>query len=94
VIVYLWESSGPARNWLGISGNREAARRAVRECLRSGDTTAARVEEAITVIGARTLSHAYEPTGNGWVARLGKDGRVRWTPLRENKRGTRTTRRG
>jgi hypothetical protein len=81
VMVYLWEANGAGRKTLGISDDSRTARRAAGQCLRSGDATGARVEEAFTVSGVLTLNHTYEPTGNAWAARLGKDGRIRWKPL-------------
>ena len=74
--VWLWDAPGPASSALGVCGKEASARRAAAARLRSGQASAAVVEEAMVVIGAASLLDGYERTGNRWQARPGT--RIRW----------------
>jgi hypothetical protein len=80
--VFLWQADGPEQGGRGVSGDREAARRAAEKLLRSGEATAAVIEEAELGLGTRALTFAYCPTGPRWQAMTGPRGRVRWVPDR------------
>jgi hypothetical protein len=79
VIVWLWQASGPGK-FRGITGDRDAARRAAAGCITSGAAQTATVQAASLVIGTSTLTDCYRPTGTGWTARRSGTG-VRWAAL-------------
>ena len=79
MIVWLWQASGPGQ-FRGITGDRDAARRAAAGCITSGAAETAVVEAASLVIGAASLTDCYRPTGTGWTARRSGTG-VRWAAL-------------
>jgi hypothetical protein len=81
VIAYTWEAAGPVRRRIGVSDDRLKAQRAAATCLRNGNATTARVDEARVDLGIVTLTSGYVPTGKAWTARKSKDGRIRWKPL-------------
>ncbi len=56
MIVWLWDARGPGRRGLGVSGDQAGARRAAEACLISGQASAARVEEALALLGIGTLT--------------------------------------
>lgn len=74
--VYPWEAGTAS----GVTDDRERSKRVAATCLRAGGGAAdkAVVTEARADLGMTTLQSSYQPTGNSWTARLGKDGRVRW----------------
>jgi hypothetical protein len=80
VIVWLWDAHGPGRHGLGVSGDQAGARRAAEACLIGGQASAARVEEALALLGIGTLTSHYRRTGLGWQARPAGGG-IRWEPL-------------
>jgi hypothetical protein len=80
VIVWLWDAPGRVRTGRGVSGDETTARRAAEAYLLAGQARAARVEQALIVIGTETLTDVYWRTGNGWQARRGKSG-IRWEPI-------------
>ena len=80
MIVWLWDARGPVRRGLGVSDDQAGARRAAEECLTSGQASAARVEEALALLGIGTLTSHYRRTGRGWQARRADHG-IRWEPL-------------
>jgi hypothetical protein len=77
VIVWLWDAGSA----LGVTDNESRARLAAAAFIRSGRTTAARVEQAHFVSGVRTLNPGYMRTGQGWTAHPRGNGRIRWVPL-------------
>jgi hypothetical protein len=79
VIVWLWEASGPWQ-FRGITGDDRAARRAVAQCLTSGQAEMAIVEAASLMIGVSSLADCYRRTGTGWTARRA-GARVCWAAL-------------
>lgn len=79
VIVWLWQADGPGK-FRGVTGDRDAARRAAARCITSGAARTATVEAASLVIGAASLTYCYQPTGTGWTARRSGAG-VRWAAL-------------
>lgn len=83
ITVFLWQADGPSRGERGVSGDRRAARQAAAGCLRSGEATAAVVEEATTELGIRTLAVGYHRTGQRWQARAGPAGRIWWVRATE-----------
>lgn len=66
---------------MGVSDDRLTAQRAAAACLRNGNATAARVDEARVDLVFLTLTNGYVPTGKAWTARKSKDGRIRWKTL-------------
>jgi hypothetical protein len=77
MIVWIWDASGPAASACGVAGTAEAARDAAGALVASGRARAARVEQAVIVLGT-TLTYDYCPTGRVWRARLDA-GRLDWT---------------
>ena len=49
--------------------------------MRDGQAGSAQVERALLMAGDRWLTSGYRRTGEAWVARSCRDGRVRWTRL-------------
>jgi hypothetical protein len=80
MIVWLWDTSGPARCGWGVTDDRGRALQIAETYLRGGLADVAKVEGARLVPGTRTLSTGYERTGEGWRGRCGDVG-VRWEPL-------------
>lgn len=78
MIAYTWEAAGPARRRMGVTDDRLTAQRTAAACLRNGNATTARVDEARVDLGIVTLTSGYVPTGKAWRARKSKDGRIRW----------------
>jgi hypothetical protein len=81
VIVWLWDTSGPARSGRGLSDDETSARLAAEECMRSHLADSARVEKALAILGIESLISGYERTGQGWVAQIHRDGRIIWLPF-------------
>src|SRR6266700_5317732 len=77
MIVWIWDASGPAADACGVAGTAEAARDAAGPLLASGRADAARVEQAVIVLGSAALTYGYCPTGRAWEARLSA-GRLTW----------------
>jgi hypothetical protein len=77
MIVWIWDASGPAASACGVAGTAEAARDAAGALVASGRARAARVEQAVIVLGS-ALTYDYCPTGHVWRARLDA-GRLDWT---------------
>jgi hypothetical protein len=77
MIVWIWDASGPTASACGVAGTAEAARDAAGALVASGRARAARVEQAVIVLGS-TLTYDYCPTGRVWRARLDA-GRLDWT---------------
>ncbi len=77
MIVWIWDASGPAASACGVAGTAEAARDAAGALVASGRARAARVEQAVIVLGS-TLTYDYCPTGRVWRAKLDA-GRLDWT---------------
>ncbi len=50
--------------------------------MRGGEAGSARVERALLMAGDRWLTSGYRRTGEAWVARPRRDGRIRWARLR------------
>ena len=75
--VWLWEA-GSGR---GVSDQERRARAAAAACVRGGRAGSARVERALVMAGDRWLTPGYRRTGEAWVGRSCRDGRVRWTQL-------------
>jgi hypothetical protein len=81
VIVWLWDAGGAVRSGRGITDEEARARQAAEAWLRDGTADSARIEMALTVLGAATLTFGYERTGEGWVAAGNRSGQITWTPL-------------
>jgi hypothetical protein len=77
MIVWLWDAGNAA----GVTDNESRAREAATVFVLTGRATSARVEQAQFVSGIRALNPGYARLGQGWTARPGEDGRVRWVPL-------------
>ena len=77
MIVWLWDTSGPARAGRGVTDDRGRALQIAEAYLRSGQANVAQVEGARLVPGTHTLTTGYERTGEGWRGRCGDSG-VRW----------------
>jgi hypothetical protein len=80
VIVWLWDALGPARTTRGVSGDHATALQAAEACLLTGEAHAARVEQAVAILGTETLTSSYRRTGNGWHARRSTSG-ITWKPF-------------
>lgn len=76
--VWLWDAFGPVRS-RGVTDNPGAARRAAEGCLHTG-ADSARVENALMVLSASSLTYNYARLGTGWSARLRND-RISWRQL-------------
>jgi hypothetical protein len=76
--VWLWEA-GSGR---GVSDQERQARAAAAAYVRGGQAGSARVERALLMAGDQWLMSGYRRTGEAWVARSRRDGRIRWTRLR------------
>jgi hypothetical protein len=79
MIVWIWDATGPAADACGVAGTAEAARRAAGSLLISGRAEAARVQQAVIVIG-RALTYDYCPAGPAQAGRL-EAGRPVWAPV-------------
>ena len=77
MIVWLWDA-GDAR---GVSDDESRARQAASAYLYDGRAGTVRVERALLVVGGSWLTSGYRRTGEGWLARPRRNGRVRWVPL-------------
>lgn len=80
MIVWLWDVPRPGRSGCGVSGDKDRAREAAEEFLRDGAGDA-RVEAASFTDGTDALTSGYRRTGDGWQARPGPRGLIRWVPL-------------
>lgn len=85
VMMYLWTAPGRAaaavRSASGVSDDAYAARQAAEVLLHAGQAAAARIECAYAAAD-RAVNHlGYVPTGIGWSGRVGRAGRVVWTPF-------------
>lgn len=80
MIVWLWDACGPHRTRRGITDDGARARQAAEACIRSGQATAARVEQAVSFLGVHTIATGYQRTGLGWSAH-NHDGRITWEPF-------------
>lgn len=80
VFVWLWDADGPLRTGRGVSGDEKGARRAAAAFLAAGHAKAARIEQAVAVIGVTALTDGYQRTGNGWQASASGEA-VTWEPL-------------
>ena len=78
--AFLWRADGPRQGSRGVTDDGRKARRAAADLLRTGQATAAYVEEAAMELGERTLADSYYATGRKWQGRVGARGRVRWVP--------------
>lgn len=76
--VWLWEASAPGE-CRGITGAEARARNAAEACLRSGQASTVRVEQACLVMNG-SMESEYQRTGAGWSARL-SNGKVTWRSL-------------
>lgn len=81
MIVWLWDAGGAVHSGRGITDDEARARQAAEAWLRDGHADCARVEMALTVLGAATLTFGYERTGEGWAATGHRDGQVTWMPF-------------
>jgi hypothetical protein len=81
LIVWLWDSSGPASGASGITDNETQARRAAEAYMHTAEACTARVERAHLRVGIHALTTGYERTGNGWEAKKRRDGPITWTPF-------------
>jgi hypothetical protein len=90
VIMYIWTAPGTGTvgfRWAtGVSDDRSRACAAAEAELRTaqastGQARTARVERVYTAVAAPALNLCYIRTGTGWQARLGRAGRVQWTPF-------------
>ena len=65
MIVWLWDTSGPARCGRGVTDDRARALQIAETYLRGGLASVAQVEGARLVPGTHTLSTGYERPGKG-----------------------------
>jgi hypothetical protein len=65
VIVWLWDTHGPARSGQGITDDEDRAIQNVETLMRSGQANVAQVESAHAELGIRTLTSGYQRTGQG-----------------------------
>lgn len=83
--MYIWTAPGTGTAGFlratGVSDDQHRARAAAEAALRRGHASTAYVERVYTAVAAPALSLCYMRTGTGWQARLGKAGRVEWTPF-------------
>lgn len=83
--MYIWTAPGTGTTgfrWAsGVSDDQSRARAAAEAELRAGQARTARVERVYTAIAAPALNLCYIRTGTGWQARVGRTGRVEWTPF-------------
>ena len=85
VIVWLWDSSGPAGEASGITDDEAQARRAAEKYMRTVQACTARVERAHLRIGIHALTPGYERTGKGWSARQRRNGYIAWTSFADRE---------
>jgi hypothetical protein len=81
VSLWLWDAPGPLRSACGVSADLARAQRAARDCLASGQATAALVQKAELVTGSAALAPSYQRIGGSWQARRARNGAIRWYPL-------------
>ena len=77
ITCWLWDAGSAC----GVTDEEPRARKAAAECMRVGRADTARVEKAILVAGAGTLTMVHARVGIGWSAHRYRDGRIRWKPL-------------
>jgi len=82
MIVWLWDAPGPTCCGRGVTDDEGRAREAAEACLRNGQASIARVEQAWAVLGIQTLTSGYERIGQGWQAVL-QGGGIAWEPFAE-----------
>lgn len=80
--LWLWEASVPGR-CRGITDAAARARNVAEACIKSGQASTVRVEQACLVMND-WMDSEYQRTGVGWSARL-SDGNVIWRPLAPGK---------
>lgn len=76
--MLMWEWQAGERS-TGVSRDADRAIEEAERHLAVGDS--ARVERVVAVLGFRTMSSFYLPTGHGWTATRGARGPVSWLPL-------------
>jgi hypothetical protein len=87
VIVWPWDATEPG-GCHGITHDEARARAAAESCMRNGNASTARVEQAQLLIGGYWLTSHYLRTGAGWWARWGSGG-ITWTPIAPTTRAVR-----
>ena len=80
MMLWLWDTYGPARSGHGITDDRARALQIAETYLRSGHANVATVEGARFAPGTHTLTTGYQRTGEGWRGRCGDSG-IRWEPF-------------
>jgi hypothetical protein len=80
MIVWLWDTYGPARGGRGITDDEARAIQNAETLMSSGQANVAWVESAHAELGTRTLTSGYRRTGRGWRGRCGDTG-IRWEPF-------------
>ncbi len=70
----------PARTGRGVTDDRAQALQIAETYLRSGQASAASVEQSRLDLGMRTLTSGYQRTGQGWRGRRVGSG-VCWEPI-------------
>jgi hypothetical protein len=80
--LWLWEASAPGR-CRGITDAQANARNVAEACIKSGQASAVRVEQACLVMND-WMDSAYQRTGVGWSAKL-SNGKVTWRSLAPGK---------
>jgi len=82
VILYSWTalsgSTSDAVVGMGITSNREKARRDAEEPVMSGKAFMAVIEVVRPVMAAHGLSPCYLPTGAAWIGRRDISGTITW----------------
>jgi hypothetical protein len=78
VSLWLWEAPRPGRSGCGVSTDRARALRAARDCLISGQTTAALAQAAELVSGSSTLATHHRRIGGSWQVRRTRSRAIRW----------------
>lgn len=79
--VYPWRADGPGRADLGVTDDPVRARHHAAGCLLDWADSAVVEEAATGGLGAQTLAGGYPRTGRKWQARVGAQGRIRWTTV-------------
>jgi hypothetical protein len=77
--VWLWDATEPG-HCHGITDDDARARRYAETCIRNGNATTARVEQARLMIGGFWLTSHYQRTGAGWSARQ-ENGGISWVQV-------------
>ena len=78
MIVWLWDTGGPAVSASGVTDSETRAKRAAAEAMRAMSADTATVEAGVLLDGGAWLEAGYRRTGIVWTALAYSSGRIRW----------------